>query len=403
MNNKNIPVLMYHSVGIPNQKWHWNYLTCPWMIFEDQMRWIKNNGYTTVHLDDLYSFIFTDKPMPNKPIVLTFDDGYVDNYVFAYPLLKKYRLKGTIFINPEFVDPRPIKRKKFDQTNDISILETNGFLSWEEIEEMFEDNIFDFQSHALTHTWYPISNKIIDFRHPDDNYIWMTWNDHIDKKPFLQIEDQGLIELGAPVYNYSKSLSAPRYFPDDKLKDFLLTFVKENGGKLFFGNSDWQKVLYQKVEEYKANNEIIDSTETENEYRERIKHELVTSKNILENGLKKKVDFLCWPGGSGTKVGIELSKKIGYKMTTTARDLSKQSRKKIKNNPSKLSSRISRISPIYYERLNDNGRMDVKYSESRVYGMKIKSFESSFIKSFLWKSLFYLFVFISKLTNRLIK
>lgn len=403
MSNKNIPVIMYHSVGIPNKKWHWNFLTCPWMIFEDQMQWIKSNGYTTIHLDDLYSFIYAGKNLPDKPIVLTFDDGYLDNYVFAYPLLKKYGLKGTIFINPEFVDPRLIKRKIFDQTDDISKLETDGFLSWEEIEEMFADNIFDFQSHALTHTWYPISNEIVDFRHPDDNYIWMTWNDNIDKKPYLQTEDQRLIELGAPVYKYSKSLSAPRYFPDDKLKDFLLTFVRENGGKLFFGNADWQNILYQKVEEFRANNEIIDRVETENEYYERIKHELTSSKNILENRLKKKVDFLCWPGGSGTKVGIELSKIIGYKMTTAAKDLSKQSRRKIKNNPSKPCSRISRISPIYYESLNKNGGIDVTYSESRIYGMKIKSFENNFIKSFMWKSLFYLFAFISKLNNKLIK
>ena len=40
-----------------------------------------------------------------KDIVLTFDDGYLDNWVFAYPLLEKYNLRGTIFVNPEFVDP----------------------------------------------------------------------------------------------------------------------------------------------------------------------------------------------------------------------------------------------------------------------------------------------------------
>ena len=54
---------------------------------------------------------------------------------------------------------------------------------------MEEEGLVDIQSHSMTHTWYPKSDKIIDFRHPNDPYFWMTWNDNIDEKPYLQFDN----------------------------------------------------------------------------------------------------------------------------------------------------------------------------------------------------------------------
>ena len=56
--NQPVPVLMYHSVGIPNNRWNWNYLTCPFELFENQLRTLKKNGYKSIGLPDLYNYIF---------------------------------------------------------------------------------------------------------------------------------------------------------------------------------------------------------------------------------------------------------------------------------------------------------------------------------------------------------
>lgn len=69
-----------------------------------------------------------------------------------------------------------------------------GYLSWEELKIMEEEMVFDVQSHSMTHTWYPSSEKVTDFRHQNDPYFWMTWNDNIEKKPNLQV-DKKKIEL----------------------------------------------------------------------------------------------------------------------------------------------------------------------------------------------------------------
>ncbi|MPN40040.1 hypothetical protein SDC9_187575 [bioreactor metagenome] len=118
----NVPCLMYHSVGIVNPKWHWNYLTCPYQVFENQLSILKKLSYRTVSLTELYNYMMHGKKLPKKSIVITFDDGYLDNWVFAYPLLKKYEFCATVFVNPDFVEKRNIVRKRLDQVDDISDL-----------------------------------------------------------------------------------------------------------------------------------------------------------------------------------------------------------------------------------------------------------------------------------------
>jgi hypothetical protein len=343
MSNQAVPVFMYHSVGIPEKKWVWNYLTCPWQIFESHLKWLKKNNYNTISLSQLYQYIFEENEIPEKSVVLTFDDGYADNYVFAYPLLKKYGFKGTIFVNPDFVDPRTENRKKLGDTNTTDDLETTGFLSWNEMREMECEGVMDMQSHALTHTWYPVSSEIIDFRHPGDTYHWMTWNDHPSQKPFLQLDNPELTRLGAPVYKHEKSLSSSRVFPKPEIEKMLVAFVQLHGGIQFFKIKNWKEILFKQTQQF---SEKISASESIGEYHLRIEHELKTSKQLLEQNLNKKVEFLCWPGGSGTKQGALIAERVGYKMSTAAKDITPDLRKKIVNRKSQKYNRIGRLSPV---------------------------------------------------------
>ncbi|EJO5346145.1 polysaccharide deacetylase family protein [Clostridium botulinum] len=99
-NDKSIPVLMYHSVDYEKG----NELRLPKEEFKKQMKYLKNNGYTTLTLKELYSFLQKNKPIPKKSVVITLDDGYVDNYTNAYPILKELGIKATIFIVTSNID-----------------------------------------------------------------------------------------------------------------------------------------------------------------------------------------------------------------------------------------------------------------------------------------------------------
>jgi len=98
--NNKIPILMYHSISYEKG----NILRVSKENFRNQMKYLKDNNYTTLTLDELYNYMKTAKNLPNKPIVITFDDGYKDNYVNAYPILKEFKLKATVFVITNTID-----------------------------------------------------------------------------------------------------------------------------------------------------------------------------------------------------------------------------------------------------------------------------------------------------------
>lgn len=380
--NARIPVVMYHSVGVVNPKWHWNYLTCPVDKFESQLKWLKKAGYYTVNFQEIFDYINNGKPLPKKSIFLTFDDGYLDNYVFAYPLLKKYGMKGTIFANPDFVDKRNIVRKTYESTNysKPEELESSGFCSWEELKIIDSENVLDVQSHAKTHTWYPISDKIIDFRNPKDDYIWMDWNQTPEEKPFLQLLSKKESELGKAIFEHEKALSSKCIKINPDFQQALNTYVVENGGRAFFDKDNWKDLLHKKSEELKNNYKVVLSKESDEEYHERIRYELEYTKNEISSKLDKEVNFLCWPGGSSTKVGLKISKELGYLMSTAARDLTSAERKSIKNIPNQKINRISRFAPVVFYRFNkQKQKHDIIYSNGAFFLLQVKSFQGSFL------------------------
>lgn len=98
-----IPVLMYHSIGESNG----NPIIMPETQFDEEMRYIKEQGYTTLTLKELYDYFENDIPVPDKSVVITLDDGYANNYTLAYPVLKKYGLKAVIFVITSTIDKNP--------------------------------------------------------------------------------------------------------------------------------------------------------------------------------------------------------------------------------------------------------------------------------------------------------
>ena len=86
-----IPVLMYHSIS--NDKSH---LSVSVNNFENQLEYISNSGFNSISFNEIHKNI-------NKPIIITFDDGYKDNIINALPILKKYNFVSTCFIVSDFI------------------------------------------------------------------------------------------------------------------------------------------------------------------------------------------------------------------------------------------------------------------------------------------------------------
>ncbi len=94
------PILIYHYVEeLPGDADEIRVgLTVPPAVFEAHLKYLSDNGYHTITLDDLYRYLVEARPLPDKPIILTFDDGYRDHYEVVFPLLQKYHFVGTFFV-----------------------------------------------------------------------------------------------------------------------------------------------------------------------------------------------------------------------------------------------------------------------------------------------------------------
>ncbi|MDD4899700.1 MAG: polysaccharide deacetylase family protein [Candidatus Omnitrophica bacterium] len=125
-----VPILMYHSVN-PAAKENLR-LVVPPEIFDRQMGFLKKNRYNVIPVESLIKLIKENKKIPPKTLCITFDDGYKDNYLYAFPVLKKYNLPATVFII----------------VNEIGRGQ-NDRLSWDEVKKMRDSGIVFFGSHCL--------------------------------------------------------------------------------------------------------------------------------------------------------------------------------------------------------------------------------------------------------------
>ena len=138
-----VPILMYHhlSEDVTNSE-----MVSPEQ-FEAQIRALSEAGYTGVSFDELQAYVLRGAPLPEKPVVITFDDGYESNYTLAYPILQKYGMKATIFaIGVSF-------GKDHYKDTDYAITPHFGAA---EAAEMAASGLISIQSHTYDmHQWPP--------------------------------------------------------------------------------------------------------------------------------------------------------------------------------------------------------------------------------------------------------
>ena len=97
-----VVILMYHSL-LKDPARHGKYVVSP-DLFESDLKYLKEHGYSFVGIQELIDFVYSGTPLPKKSIVITFDDGYYNNYLYAYPLLEKYDAKMVISVIGKYTD-----------------------------------------------------------------------------------------------------------------------------------------------------------------------------------------------------------------------------------------------------------------------------------------------------------
>ena len=306
---------MYHSVGRPLPAWKSPLFTVPARIFADHLERLVRAGYRSVTLDDVRAYVAGEKTLPAKSVAVTFDDGYLDNWTYAVPILKKYGFSGAVFVTTDFVDPRDIVRPTLDDIGfdaiDGDAVEVRGFMSWRELERASRENVLTVESHGLTHTYYPTSPDVIDFHHPGDSHAWLDWNANPEDKPFY-LERLGQIRVpwGTPVYAHGRSLRIRRYFPDPREADEVAEFVRSKGGESFFRTPGWCDTLGSLVQRLRRGRPAKDRYETPDEKLSRYDDELRGSRKRIEERIGRSARYFVFPGGGYTEESFDLALSI---------------------------------------------------------------------------------------------
>ncbi len=160
MNKKSfsVPVLTYHHV---NKDGH--FINVKPQIFENHIRYLNEHGFTALQTGDLLKIFNGHHMPPKRPVMITFDDGWLDNWVYAFPILKKYGFKAVVFVITSLIAEKG-RRQRTDESIPSFLpshkecqkmieagLASEVMLSWEELREMENSGLIDVQSHTHAH------------------------------------------------------------------------------------------------------------------------------------------------------------------------------------------------------------------------------------------------------------
>ncbi|MDR1674751.1 MAG: polysaccharide deacetylase family protein [Oscillospiraceae bacterium] len=133
-----LPVIMYHSI-LENPSRFGPYVVSPQTVDND-FAYLKTHGYETVLVADLLEYINNDVPLPEKPVMVTFDDGFYNNFVYVLPLLEKYDYEAVISVVGDY-------SQQYSEPNaDLSA--AYSYLTWEHITELAESGRVEIGNHT---------------------------------------------------------------------------------------------------------------------------------------------------------------------------------------------------------------------------------------------------------------
>lgn len=142
VNTAEVPVLMYHHIA---EEGNDSTVITP-ELFEQQIAALKEAGYTAIMPDSLLAYVNDGEELPDKPVVITFDDGYLSNYEYAYPILNKYGMCATIFVIGSTVG----NTENYKDTN----YPITPHFSYAQAQEMIDSGVISIQTHTYDmHQW----------------------------------------------------------------------------------------------------------------------------------------------------------------------------------------------------------------------------------------------------------
>ncbi|WP_124101125.1 polysaccharide deacetylase family protein [Ruminococcus sp. Marseille-P6503] len=237
-----VPIIMYHSI-LKNEEMWGDYVLSP-IELEKDIVYLKNNGYEAVFVSQLIDYVENGKELPEKPVILSFDDGSYNNLTYVLPLLKKYGFKATFSVVGKYSE---VACEDADPSPGYS------YLDWKDIKKLMESGYIEIANHSYDmHSLDGRRGSLMNSGESYEDYRQAFYNDAFKTQHLL--EDNCGFTPDVYTYPYGLICDASRHLV--KSCGFKASLgVEEKMNYICRGDSD---CLY---EMYRYNRTAFESTE----------------------------------------------------------------------------------------------------------------------------------------------
>jgi hypothetical protein len=325
---RSLPVLMHHFVSrVPG-----TIVVFP-EIFEEQCAGMAREGWRGVGLEEAEAYLRDGRPLPEGSVLLTFDDGYLDNYVNAWPILKKYGHQAVIFavsgrldLAAGGADCRPTLEDVWNgrasalPAVDQAIYKygfsyatrPDSFINWAEARRMEESGVMRLAAHTTGHASVFAGPELpvvkgknflesagLRFKAPQ------TWPESFRRTA-------APMPWGLPLFPLKPELSGPAFVLSPEFLRAVTDLVPQEteAASVFFADEAKVAALTRLTDGWPR--EKIGRLESLEEARERIRAELGNCAEAMRRGLGRSGVSFCWPWGYGSSLALEEARKLGY-------------------------------------------------------------------------------------------
>jgi len=318
---KAVPILYYHRINEVDGP---SFAVRP-SVFEKQMSALVRAGWKTIRLGELSEFVSGRKKLPERSMMITFDDAYLDNWVFAHPILARFGMNAVVFPITDRITNGEV-RPRSDEMQESSLPEIlncrianltylsdeaakrKAFLTWEELKAMEAGGVWEIGAHTHHHGEHYISNKVEGIITSAEPH----WTRGLPTK--------GDMRPGMPYFKKASDMMGLGYYDDPKLRDEMVKHLTDLGGLRYFKTGKYiKKRKLVETARGLVRTKYPGRWETQEERSSRLRAELSLSCGILEKELGHAVENICWPFGECDSVSIKAAQDAGFKLAFTVR------------------------------------------------------------------------------------
>lgn len=327
---KSLPVLMHHLIS--NDTTH---ISVRPSIFEEQCKTLAENGWFGVGLEEAEEFLINGAPLPEKSFLLTFDDGYLDNYVYAWPIMRKYGHKGVIFAvtgrideahqecEVQTPDAASLARRTIEDVwsgrctqEDLppvdSLLYTDEFgftvrrdlfMNWDEARLMEQSGVMGIAGHSARH------GRV--FSGPSHSGFLRPGN---QTRTFTRTEPSSV--WGLPDFPCVPELASRAFLPSPALIETIMRRVpQEAGAALDFFSVPTNLAALQTI--VKESKETLGTYENQEDTAKRMRRIMEETQAALRRELGHASRSFCWPWGVFCEEARKQGQAAGFEVFYT--------------------------------------------------------------------------------------